>query len=103
MENNEEVPEIQSKLINGVEISNLEYSKIAMVCDYLILDRFHDISSFLRLEKCFGPFFAKESPDFLPDVFKEICGEKKKYIWWTCCSPQYNYTLFYREANQNNP
>ena len=51
-----------------------------MVCDYLILDRFHDISSFLRLEKCFGPFFAKESPDFLPDVFKEICGEKKKYI-----------------------
>ena len=80
MENNEEVPEIQSKLINGVEISNLEYSKIAMVCDYLILDRFHDISSFLRLEKCFGPFFAKESPDFLPDVFKEICGEKKKYI-----------------------
>ena len=80
MENNEELPEIQNKVINGVEISNLEYAKIAMVCDYLILDRFHDISSFLRLEKCFGPFFAKESVDFLPDVFKEICGEKKKYI-----------------------
>ena len=80
MENNEELPEIQNKVINGVEISNLEYAKIAMVCDYLILDRFHDISSFLRLEKCFGPFFAKENVDFLPDVFKEICGEKKKYI-----------------------
>jgi hypothetical protein len=81
MENNEEeIPEIQNKVINGVEISNLDYAKIAMVCDYLILDHFHDISSFLRLEKCFGPFFAKENADFLPNVFKEICGEKKKYI-----------------------
>ena len=80
MENNEELPEIHKKLINGVEITNEDYAKIAMVCDYLILDRFHDISSFFRLENCFGPFFAKENPNFLPEVFKEICGEKKKYI-----------------------
>ena len=80
MENNEELPTIEKKVINGVEITNLDLAKIAMICDYLILDRFHDISSFLRLEKCFGPFFNKENIDFLPEVFKEICGEKKKYI-----------------------
>ena len=105
MENNEELPEIQNKTINGVEISNLDYAKIAMVCDYLILDRFHDISSFFRLEKCFGPFFSKENSDFLPDVFKEICGEKKKYIsfarlilayckWKTKSSTNENFNRF---------
>ena len=83
METNEEVPEIQKKNINGVELTNEDLAKIAMICDYLVVDRFHDVSSFLRLEKCFGPFFAKENPEFLPDVFKEICGEKKKVynIW----------------------
>ena len=80
MENNEELPEIKNKVINGVELSNLDISKIAMVCDYLILDRFQEVSSFIRLEQCFGPFFSKESPDFLPSVFQEICGPKKKYI-----------------------
>lgn len=80
MEANEEVPEIQKKNINGVELTNEDIAKIAMICDYLVIDRFHDVSSFLRLEKCFGPFFTKENPEFLPDVFKEICGEKKKYI-----------------------
>ena len=80
MENNEELPEIQTKMINGIEISNLEFAKIAMISDYLILDRFQDYSTFFRLEKCFGPFFIKESQDFLISVFKEICGPKKKYI-----------------------
>ena len=80
MEDNNDLPTIEKKLINGVEISNLEMAKIAMVCDYLVLDRFQDISSFLRFEKCFGPLFNKEKPDFLFEVFQEICGPKKKYI-----------------------
>ena len=80
MENNDDLPEIQKKEINGVEITNLEFAKIAMLSDYLILDRFQDYFTFFRLEKCFGPFFIKESPDFLLSVFKEICGPKKKYI-----------------------
>jgi len=80
MENNEDLPEIQTKLINGVEITNLEFAKIAMIADFLILDRFQEYFTFFRLEKCFGPFFIKESPDFLVSVFKEICGPKKKYI-----------------------
>ena len=80
MEGNEELPEIQKKTINGVEITNLDLAKISMICDYLVVDRFHDISSFVRFEKCFGLFFLKESSEFLQEVFREICGEKKKYI-----------------------
>ena len=70
----------QTKEINGVTITNLEISKIAMICDYLVLDRFNDISSFIRFEKCFGPLLNKEDPNFLIEVFQEICGPKKKYI-----------------------
>ena len=80
MENNEELPEIQTKLINGVELTNRDIAKISMICDYLVVDHFHDASSFIRLERCFGPFFTKEAPNFLPEVHKEICGPKKKYI-----------------------
>ena len=80
MEDNEELPDIQKKSINGVEITNLDLAKIAMICDYLVLDRFHDISSFIRFERCFGLFFPKEPSEFLQEVFREICGEKKIYF-----------------------
>ena len=56
MENNEDLPEIQTKVVNGIEISNLEFSKIAMISDYLILDRFQEFCTYFRLEKCFAPF-----------------------------------------------
>ena len=75
-----DLPEIEKKVINGVEISNLEIAKIAMICDYLVLDRFQDKSSFLRFERCFGPLFSKEKPEFLYEVFQEMCGVKKKYL-----------------------
>ena len=75
-----ELPEIQSKQINGVSLSNLEIAKISMICDYLVLDRFHDISSFIRFEQCFGPLFSKENQNFLIEAFQEICGPKRKYI-----------------------
>ena len=75
-----EIPEIKTKQINGVDISNLEISEIGMIYDFLVLDRFQEYASFFRLEKCFGPFFPNESSEFLPEVFKEICGPKHKYI-----------------------
>ena len=75
-----ELPTLETKQINGVNVTNLEIAKIAMVCDYLVLDRFQDLSSFLRFEKCFGPLFSNEKPNFLFEVFQEICGHKKKYI-----------------------
>ena len=75
-----ELPALETKQINGVNVTNLEIAKIAMVCDYLVLDRFQDLSSFLRFEKCFGPLFSNEKPNFLFTVYQEICGHKKKYI-----------------------
>ena len=75
-----EIPEIKTKKINGEDISNLEISEIGMIYDFLVLDRFQEYASFFRLEKCFGPFFQNESSEFLPEVFKEICGPKHKYI-----------------------
>ena len=79
-----EIPKIEIKMINNVEISNLEIAKIAMVCDYLVVDRFTDISSFPRFEMCFGPLFKGSSPNFLFEAFTEICGQKKKiHIFWT--------------------
>jgi hypothetical protein len=80
MQANNDLPTIETREINGVEVSNLEIAKIAMICDYLVLDRYQDISSFLRFEKCFGPLFSNEKPNFLFEVFQEICGSKKKYI-----------------------
>ena len=76
----DELKEEQTKEINGVKLTNLEISEIAMICDYLVLDRFNDISSFFRFEKCFGPLLYKEGPNFLIEAFQEICGPKKKYI-----------------------
>ena len=83
MEDNDNLPIIEKKEINGVEITNLEIAKIAMVCDYIVLDRFQDIASFLRFEKCFGPLFPNEKSNFLFEVFQEICGHKKIYIIWS--------------------
>ena len=80
MDAKNDMPAIETKEINGVKVSNLEIAKIAMVCDYLVLDRYNDISSFLRFEKCFGPLFSKEKPNFLYEVYQEICGHKKKYL-----------------------
>ena len=75
-----EYPDIETKKINNEEISNLELAKIAMICDYLVLDRFTDISSFQRFEMCFGPLFNKENENFLFEAFTEMCGLKRKYI-----------------------
>ena len=79
MEENE-VENKKTKVINGVTLSEIEISKIAMICDFLVLDRYNDISSILRFEKCFRPLLSKEDPQLLIDAFKEICGPKKKYI-----------------------
>ena len=80
MSESNEFPEIETKKINNQELSNLELAKIAMICDYLVLDRFTDISSFPRFEMCFGPLFNNENSNFLFETFTEICGLKKKYI-----------------------
>ena len=100
-----EFPQEQTKEINGVSLTKEEISKIAMICDYLVLDRFKDISSFFRFEKCFGPLLSKEDPNLLVEAFQEICGPKKKYItfgrlilayikWKTNSSTNENFNKF---------
>ena len=69
-----------TKKINGVEVTNFEIGAIRMICDYLFVDRVKDMATFPRFEQCFGPLFTDESNFILSDVFKEICGEKRKYI-----------------------
>ena len=75
-----ELQEEKTIEINGLKLIKKEISKIAMICDYLVLDRFNDISSFIRFEKCFGPLLYKEDPNFLIEAYQEICGPKRKYI-----------------------
>ena len=81
----ENIPEIETKTILGVELTHLELAEIQMICDYLILDKFGEVSSFIRFEKCFGPLFTQEKTRFLVEVFEEICGEKKNifhFVVW---------------------
>ena len=68
------------KKINGIEVSNFEIGAIRMICDYLFVDRIKDMSTFPRFEQCFGPLFSDEDNFNLSEVYKEICGEKKKYL-----------------------
>ena len=68
------------KKIYGTEISNFEIGSIRMICDYLFVDRVKDMATFPRFEQCFGPLFSDEENFSISEVYKEICGEKKKYI-----------------------
>jgi hypothetical protein len=70
----------KTKMINKIEISDLEINKIKTFCDYLFVDRVKDFSTFQRFEQCFGPLFSDKTDFTLSEAFKEICGKNKKYI-----------------------
>ena len=71
---------IKKKIINKIEISDLELNSIKTICDYLFVDRVKDFSTFPRFEQCFAPLFSDKSDFILSEAFKEICGKNKKYI-----------------------
>ena len=52
---------------------------IKTICDFLFFDQYQDSSSFITFEKCFQPLFNNIQIS-LEKVFKEICGNNKKYI-----------------------
>ena len=79
MEGKNKFPLLKKK-IKGVEISNFEIGMIRMICDYLFVDRVKDMATFPRFEQCFGPFFSDDNNFKISEVYKEICGEKRKYI-----------------------
>jgi hypothetical protein len=60
-------------------INEKELTNIKTVCEYLFFDQFKDTSSFQGFERAFSCLFPKTEIE-LDKVFKEICGEKKKYI-----------------------
>ena len=72
--------EIKKKIIKGIQITNLEINLIKSLCDYLILDRVKDFVTFQRFEQCLGPLFSDKGDFILSEVYKEICGPKRKYI-----------------------
>ena len=52
---------------------------IETICEFLFFDQYEETATFSRFEKCFQPLFNNINISF-EKVFKEICGEKKKYI-----------------------
>lgn len=72
--------EIKKKIIKGIQITNIEINLIKSLCDYLILDRVKDFATFQRFEQCLGPLFSDNCDFILSEVYKEICGPKRKYI-----------------------
>jgi len=65
---------------NKLGLTKEEMDKIKMVCDYLFFDQYTEIASFLRFERCFQPLFSEEKDLDLENLFKELCGPKKKYL-----------------------
>ena len=63
----------------GLKLAPEALEKIKIVSDYLFFDQYKDMASFPRFEECFGVLTVGKNID-LPEVFKQIVGEKKKYI-----------------------
>ena len=66
-----------------------EEENLKTICEYLFFDQYTYSSTFQRFEQCFQPLFVsntnleknnKASIVSMEEIFKEICGPKKKYI-----------------------
>ena len=63
----------------NLNMTEEEFTKIKTIAEYLFMDQYQDMCTYPRFEECFGAFYLEKSID-LPNVFKEICGKKRKYI-----------------------
>ena len=70
----------------------IETQPIKTVCEFLFFDQYEEAATFSRFEKCFQPLFNNIDISF-ENVFKEICGEKKKYITYSRFSKAYLYYI----------
>ena len=61
------------------ELKEEDQIKIKTICEYIFFDQYQDTATFPRFEQCFQPLFNNISIS-IETVFKDICGEKKKYI-----------------------
>ena len=62
-----------------INLTEEELTKLKTVCDYLFFDQYKDSSTFSHFEKSFA-FLVSGKDMSLEKIFKEICGEKRKYI-----------------------
>ena len=65
--------------MNKLGLSNEEENNLKTICEYIFFDQFKDYASYTRFEQCFQPLF-NNIPISLDKVFRNIVGEKKKYI-----------------------
>ena len=65
--------------MNESSLTEKELRNIKTICEYLFFDQFKDSASYQGFERAFSSLLPKKEIQ-LDIVFKEICGEKKKYI-----------------------
>ena len=74
--------------------------KIKTLCEYLFFDQFQDTATFPRFEQCFQPLFNNITIS-METVFKDICGEKKKYITYNRFAKAYLNHINGRDASSD--
>ena len=62
------------------ELTEEELKNIKTICEYLFFDQFSRFSTYLRFERCIQPLFSEEKNFDLEELYKQICGPKKKYL-----------------------
>ena len=62
-----------------IDIPENILDKLRILCDFLFFDQYKDMATFPRFEECFS-VITKEMNINLENVFKDLCGEKRKYI-----------------------
>ena len=65
--------------MNKLGLNQEEENQLKTICEYLFFDQFKDFATYNRFEQCFQPLF-NNIPISMDTVFKNICGEKKKYM-----------------------
>ncbi|MCQ2819532.1 MAG: C2 family cysteine protease, partial [archaeon] len=60
-------------------LTQKELDQLKVIADFLFFDEYQNKASYPQFEKTFGMFF-KEAEIYLENVFKELCGPKKKYL-----------------------
>ena len=67
-------------MTNKLGLTKEEQHNINTICEYLFFDQFTGVATFLRFERCFQPLLSDDPNLDLENLFKELCGPKKKYL-----------------------
>ena len=87
-----------------------EEDNLKTICEYLFFDQYTYSATFQRFEQCFQPLFlsltesntkSNTNKISMDEIFKEICGPKKKYI--TCQRLLKSYLSFKNNTQKISP